>query len=532
MPDMRILIADDDPTSRLMLGRMLSKWGYDPIVRNDGMEAWEALQEEDPPALAILDWSMPGLEGPEICQRLRSAERGGSTYVILLTAKDQKDDIIAGLDSGADDYLTKPFNRDELQARLNVGRRILALQGALSHRLKEIGDALQGVQQSFLFGECPEDVAGCQIRAMTIPSSEVAGDFYDFYSYNEYHFDLVIGDVMGKGVRAAIFGAATVTRFLRSLQELTVSSHQGRRPPPPEDIVNRVRSRMSRQLSALESFVTICYARFDLQKQSLTFVDGGHLKTIHYSARSKRCGYLEGTNMPLGFLDDEQYEEQTVQFENGDIFVFYSDGITESQDASGELFGEERLARLVEEHHPEDIDSLLRHVFDGVRGFSVDEEFTDDATCVVVRIGESSADRMLCQAQFEAESGLRNLVHIHRFFADFFKNEVLAFITDDTLSEIELAVHEAIVNIMEHAYHGRDGQKIVIRTEASRDQAIFRLTHWGDTFDRKNVPPPAFDGTREGGFGVYIIEQLMTDVTYTANKDGSHCITLVKSLRE
>ena len=128
---MKVLIADDDNVNRRILERFLLKWGYAVVTANDGDEAWRVLQAPDAPRLAILDWMMPGLDGSEICQEMRKRKDHAYTYILLLTAKFQKRDILEGLDAGADDYLTKPFDSNELRARLRAGRRILELQEEL-----------------------------------------------------------------------------------------------------------------------------------------------------------------------------------------------------------------------------------------------------------------------------------------------------------------------------------------------------------------------------------------------------------------
>ncbi len=127
----RILIADDDPVSRRMLEAFLQKWGYQVVTATDGLDALRILESENSPPLAILDWMMPGLEGPQICQRARARPDRPYVYILLLTARSQKDDLLRGLESGADDYLTKPFDANELHARLRAGQRILELQNGL-----------------------------------------------------------------------------------------------------------------------------------------------------------------------------------------------------------------------------------------------------------------------------------------------------------------------------------------------------------------------------------------------------------------
>lgn len=143
---MRILIAEDDPVSRCLLEATLIKSGFEVTVTSDGHQAWEAMQR-DAPALAILDWMMPGIDGIELCHRARMIQSPTPTYLILLTAKSDKGDIVEGLDAGADDYVTKPFDRRELRARINVGLRVSALQRTVADRVAELEAALTRVKQ-------------------------------------------------------------------------------------------------------------------------------------------------------------------------------------------------------------------------------------------------------------------------------------------------------------------------------------------------------------------------------------------------
>jgi len=133
-----VLVAEDDPVSRRILLSWLQKWNYRVVTAENGAEAWEAMQQENAPQMVILDWMMPEMDGIEVCRRIRSCGQGPYRYVLLLTAKDDKQDIVTGLEAGADDYLTKPFNVDELRARVRAGRRILELQHALIEVQQEL----------------------------------------------------------------------------------------------------------------------------------------------------------------------------------------------------------------------------------------------------------------------------------------------------------------------------------------------------------------------------------------------------------
>ena len=143
---MKILIAEDDITSRVLLKHMLAKWGYEVVVTKDGNEALEALQAEDAPKLAILDRIMPGQDGAEVCRKVRQLDVSNPTYIILLTSRSNKKDIVFGLEAGADDYIGKPYETDELRVRVKVGERVAALQSALVEQVHSLRKALVHVK--------------------------------------------------------------------------------------------------------------------------------------------------------------------------------------------------------------------------------------------------------------------------------------------------------------------------------------------------------------------------------------------------
>lgn len=136
VPSTKILVAEDDAVSRELITARLEKWGYEPVVTTNGYEAMGVLSKPDGPRLALVDWMMPGMDGLEVCRKVR--ESAQSAYIILLTSRGAKEDLVEALQAGADDYVVKPFERDELHARIKVGLRIIALQTELQKRIKEL----------------------------------------------------------------------------------------------------------------------------------------------------------------------------------------------------------------------------------------------------------------------------------------------------------------------------------------------------------------------------------------------------------
>lgn len=170
---MKILIADDGLTSRIMLQTLINKWGHEAVTAADGNEAWTIVQKDNAPKLLILDWMMPGMNGLELCRKLRSNRSNEAFYIILLTSKNNPQDIAEGLEAGADDYISKPFDNYELHARINVGMRMLAYKEEIlepeknKHALDEINEICQEMSQPL------KSVIGwSEILLMDLPESD------------------------------------------------------------------------------------------------------------------------------------------------------------------------------------------------------------------------------------------------------------------------------------------------------------------------------------------------------------------------
>ena len=262
------------------------------------------------------------------------------------------------------------------------------------------------IQQTLLLDQPPRDVPGVRVAALTIPSQRIDGDFYDFFKHRDDCLDVIVGDVMGKGIPAALLGAATKSHFLQALSRLISLAAPGTLPEP-KDIVTLAHSEVARQLIELESFVTVCYARFDLQNHRVDFVDCGHTTTIHFQARTGTCAMLQGENLPLGVSEKEIYEQTRVPLHTGDVLLFYSDGLTETRNSAGELFGIERLAECVRTHGRLEPEALIDRIRQAAVAFSNSETFGDDLTCVAVKIEERELP--LARAELEISSDLNEL---------------------------------------------------------------------------------------------------------------------------
>jgi sigma-B regulation protein RsbU (phosphoserine phosphatase) len=378
------------------------------------------------------------------------------------------------------------------------------------------------IQQTLLLDQPPVDVPGLWVAALTLPSQRIDGDFYTFFKHQDDSLDVIVGDVMGKGIPSALLGAATKNRLLNAFSHLMACSPNGR-PPEPKEIVMLAHSEIARQLIDLDSFVTLCYARLHVSRRLVELVDCGHTGTIQWHAKTGRCEFLHGDNLPLGIREDEIYDQICVAFEPGDLFLFYSDGITEARNGAGELFGVDRLEEAILRGSELEPEALVQAIRQAVAAFSGSERLTDDLTSVAVRA--------LARAEIEIRSDLHELRRAREFVRTFCRDAPGSPLAPDSVSALELAVHEAASNIIKHAYGGRTDQWIHLDGEAFPGQVSIRLRHAGVPFEPSAAPPPVFDGSRESGFGAYIISRSVDEVRYYRDEWGRSCVALVKNQR-
>jgi two-component system cell cycle response regulator len=206
----KALVADDDTASRLLLDKMLTKWGYEVVTASSGEEAWKVLTSDDSPDIAVLDWMMPELDGVEVCRRIRALELSSPPYLLLLTGRDNKQDIATGLESGASDYLQKPVDRDELRARLLVGKRFAELNRKLLDtqaelRRQALTDPLTHIMnRRAVFGRLTEEIARAPRQGLPLSIGVMDIDHFKAINDRFGHAggDAVLQAVVERGLNA------------------------------------------------------------------------------------------------------------------------------------------------------------------------------------------------------------------------------------------------------------------------------------------------------------------------------------------
>lgn len=383
------------------------------------------------------------------------------------------------------------------------------------------------IEETLLRGRPPVWLDGVEIAAVTVPSQHMDGDFAEFIPLNPQCFDVLVGDVMGKGIFAALVSAGAKSRFLHALASQLAASRGGGYPSPA-DLVGAVHRDITRQLIDLDCFLTLSYARFDLAAGRVTYVDCGHTKTIRYRVSDHSCMMLEGDNVPIGFLEAEAYAERQTDLQPGDLFVFYSDGLTETRDPEGSFFGVERLLEVIRVHASLEPSRLTRKVVDVVAQFSGSNAPGDDQTCVAVKILEVGEEPGRGAERRSILAYPENLLAARTFLQDHLAAHTALLGGQDDFSRIVLAFVEALSNIIKHSFGGGSGKCIDIELRSSRNRLRIEITHGGTPFRPRSTPLPDPRERREGGYGLYIMNRCFDQIVYETNGAGAQCIILLK----
>lgn len=387
---MKILIAEDHELTRFKLQSDLEKWGHSVVAAQDGAEAWELFQKEEF-SLVITDWMMPHVDGLELVQRIRGADRPNYVYVIMLTSKAEKQDIVMGMSAGADDFLAKPFHRDEMQVRLRAGARITKLNRELSEnnqRLKSGLEAAGQIQRSFLPTTKPR-IPGFDFAWDSRPSARLGGDMFHVVSIDKDNVGVYVLDVTGEGVSAALL-ATNLSRILSSASDpesvLVERTDDGStyRVLEPADVAKRLNQRFSGQES--NQYFTLVYGVLHLASRQFRFTSAGHPPLLHQRAgASPRM--LDVGGYPIGMApESEPFQQGTVRLESGDRLLMYSDGLPDAMNTEGDVFGAARLIDSVTRLHSRSVDEMVHTLMSELAEWRGDDERNDDVTIVALEV--------------------------------------------------------------------------------------------------------------------------------------------------
>ncbi len=399
----KILVAEDDLVSRKVLAKTLRQWDYEVQTAVDGVEAWNMITES-PPHIALLDWMMPGMNGPEVIKKIRGNTYGHYIFILLLTAKAETNDIIEGLESGADDYLTKPFDRGELSARLRAGQRIIELEKNLADknellsemnqslaeantRMKKDLDAAAEIQTSLLPHNLPQ-INNVNIDWFFKPCDELAGDILNVFKLDETHLGFYLLDVSGHGVGAALL-SVTLSRILSPLADTSSilrKKVQGTKTfiiTSPSEVAEKLNNQFLMDDESGQYF-TLIYGVLDLETSRCKFTSAGHPNFILFRKDDSHTAFQDA-GLPIGFLPDAKFEEQSVQLQPGDRMFLYSDGINEAMDPNDEQFGHDQLIETFGSLQDSPLKPCIKTTIEKINKWS-HNEVADDMSILAIEL--------------------------------------------------------------------------------------------------------------------------------------------------
>jgi sigma-B regulation protein RsbU (phosphoserine phosphatase) len=376
LSDCRVLIVDDVSDNVEILVEAL-KNDYKLSVAIDGERALRAV-EKSQPDLVLLDIMMPGLDGYEVCRRLRAAEATRELPIMFLSALEDVQNKARGFELGANDYLTKPFEILEVKARVRSLLRAKAYADAVREAMEREMGVAREIQRGILPSDIGASIAGSEldISAVMEPARHVGGDFYEVLRADDDTVVVVIGDVMGKGVPASLFMVMTMT-LLRTL---------ARQHRQPDEILRRLNDEITAQ-NPRRFFVTMACLVIDLPSGRVTGASAGHNPLVLVPAAGAPREVFRSSGMVIGLMPARTYGSESLELAHGDALFLFTDGVGEAENAAGEQLGQERVLACLERCAGRTSKVAVGELLASVREFAAGALQNDDITIVAVRRG-------------------------------------------------------------------------------------------------------------------------------------------------
>ena len=395
-----VLIVEDSLVYRRLLSRMLAQWGYKVSEAENGLAALQIL-ESQPVSLVISDWEMPEMDGLTLCREIRSRQIGHYIYVILLTGRENPDDLTLGFDAGADDFLSKPVEQSELRARLHAGARILSLEATLAARNARLSEALRQIEQDLeVAARIQQSVLPAHQQRyrdyfsdwLFLPSAWVSGDIFNVFPLDN-HLGFYCVDVSGHGVGAAMMSLAVARQFLhgRAVERFLFTDDD--EVASPAEVVRILNGRFCSDEVEIVSYFTMIYGVIDLDTGEGKLCQAGHPTPFIVSPDGEVRAVGSG-GAPVGLMPDLSWTDVDFTLAAGERLCLFSDGITECENLAGEQFGPQRLQEALRQGAALGLNDLLaqfaRHLIHWRSGENQEQSsMADDVSLLVIeRKGE------------------------------------------------------------------------------------------------------------------------------------------------
>ena len=371
-----ILIVDDTPVNIGVISGAL-KDSYKTKVATNGEKALALASAEEKPDLILLDIMMPGMDGYEVCSRLKADPATSEIPVIFLTGQTSAEDETRGFEVGAVDYVHKPFSPAVVNARVRSHILLREARAQLAAQLLALNNELEmarQIQLSILPHAIPK-LPGLEIAARFLPMTSVAGDFYDFIQIDGKHIGILIADVSGHGLPSAL---------IASMLQVSLTGQAGHASEP-----SKVLAGLNRALCGkfTDNFVTAAYVFVDLEKSLMRYAGAGHPPVLQWRNSTGKTAKVLENGLVLGMFGEAIYEALEFPLEPGDRYVLYTDGVPEAANPSEEQFGVERFMRFIENNKHLGADQFVQTFLTELSrwsGRTAEQGQQDDITLLVV----------------------------------------------------------------------------------------------------------------------------------------------------
>jgi len=528
-PKPTILAVDDTPENLDVVKGILAK-DYVVKVAINGPMALK-IAEKQPPDLILLDIMMPGMDGHEVCRRLKANPETSDIPVIFLTAMDQTRDEAHGFSLGAADYIAKPVNPPILEARVSTH---LALKNSMDElhraysiikgqkdRMEEELNIGRDIQMSMLPLEFPAfpERNEFSIQALLKPAREVGGDFYDFFFISPDEICLVVGDVSGKGVPAALFMAVTKTMIkTRAMDD-----------PSPASIITRVNDEMSED-NPSSMFVTLFIFICNVRTGECRFTNAGHnppyiqRKSGHQEILNQRHGPI------IGALEGLAFKEDRVQLQKGDQLLIFTDGVTEAMDPSDALYTEKRLEEFLNSSAFSSVEDLVNRCLDSVEAFASGADQADDITLLAFSLEREPGQPDLREMSLVIAPEFHEIDRLNKELVNFSEeNGLPAAVTQ----KLNIAIDDLINNIISYGLEEHHEHSIEVNCSYTNNRLEIEVTDGGkpfNPFENLNADTTSSVDDREiGGLGRLLVSELMDEVDYERRR-GKNVVKLIMNI--
>lgn len=392
-----ILIVEDSEYSRILLKQQLAKLGYEVLVASDGDEAWE-LVRTNPINMVITDWMMPKLSGLDLCRKIRGADLPRYTYIILLSVKADREDMVTGIEAGADNFIVKPCSLAQLRVMLLTAERVLEYERTLVERNQSLAlahsELKRGLHSTGQFHRAllpqPEvTISDILFRSTSRACEYATGDMFNYFPLDSEHVVFYLLDVAGHGVPAAML-SFTLSHFLSNVplgaragfSESTVLNLTS-----PAEVTQVLNHRFQGRGDDSLSF-TIIYGLIYLQEKKVVFTQAGHPPLIFQAQGQKPHALGEG-GFPVGYFDNVVYDEYFFHYQVGDRAFLYSDGVTECQNSEKQPFTINRLLEMIHSTGGLSLERALAVIQEEVIKWRGSEILDDDLSLLAMEFGPS-----------------------------------------------------------------------------------------------------------------------------------------------